>query len=314
MLPWHQALHPRRWNKLAVVPLVLALSWLWPASAAASDEAPCSGHLDVATVRPAPPDARVEVLPTSFRGRPHTVDQQQLLTVAQRRVLAELADVGAASCYASMVPTIADRTAFLAPLEFLAVSYYDRDWNARDGLLQLYRSDPQQAVQSISSFWPSPRAEMMMSTPAFFDIDTDQIYVNLGALSDEQALNVVVHEFWHALADVDAGTRPDGTPTRTTGFWTEAQADGSKVWRPVDEFVAGGVLTYMMNEAAAVEMEQTATGRPHDGMRPDLADALDTLHELFALAGRDHVIQLYLSSRSDELKELAQQVAPVAGR
>src|SRR5919205_796517 len=131
-MPWQQVFHPRRWIRLAIVPLVLALSFIQPASAAAADAAPCSGHLYGAAVRPAPPDARVGTLPTTFRGRSHTVDQRQLLADAQQRVLAELADIGAASCYARMVPTIADRTAFLAPLEFLAVSYYDRDWNTRD--------------------------------------------------------------------------------------------------------------------------------------------------------------------------------------
>src|SRR5918912_3917081 len=99
-MSWHQALHPRRWIRLAVVPFVLALTCLRPANAAAANQAPCSGHLYGAAVRPAPPDARVGALPTTFRSRPHTVDQHQLLADAQQRVLAGLADIGAASCYA----------------------------------------------------------------------------------------------------------------------------------------------------------------------------------------------------------------------
>jgi len=68
-----------------------------------------------------------------------------------------------------------------------------------------------------------------------------------------------------------------------------------------------------MNEAVAIEMEVAATGLPHPGMRSDLTEAVDTLHDLFALAGRERVLRLYLASCSAEPKDLARQASAVEG-
>lgn len=98
---------------------------------------------------------------------------------------------------------------------------------------------------------------------------------------------MLAHEFWHALPDLQFGTRADGCATRTTGFWTEALPGDGRPWCPVEESLDFGVPTYLMNEAVAIEMEIAATGQDHPGMRPDLIKASNALHQLFGVAGRD---------------------------
>ena len=291
-----------------VVVVVLLGLLLWPTGSAAA-EAPCRPAEDAPRVTGAPDDERAASLPRPFQTQPWAADAAQLLANAQQQAAAELDAAGAPSCYAALLPGIAARTGFLSPYEFLVVGYYEHDWDTRDGLLRLYRDDPQQAVRRLADIWPSPRAELLIHTPAFFDLDTNQGYVNRGAVTPDQAPNVVVHEFWHALANVQLSSRPDGTTSRTTGFWTEVRPAEGRAWRPVDEQVEGGVPTYLMNEAVAIEMEVGATGREHPQMRPDLLEAMSTLHELFEVAGRSRVLQLYLESRSDELKGIAHQAA-----
>jgi hypothetical protein len=261
---------------------------------------------------PAPEDSRAASLPRPFENQPWQGDRVRLLANARRQAADALEALGASSCYAARLPIIAARTAFLSPFEFLVVGYYDHDWRTRDALLQLYRDDPQQAVGRLSGIWPSPRAETLIRTSAFFDLDTNQVYVNLGAVTPVEAPSVLVHEFWHALANVRVSQHLDGAATRTSGFWTEVRAANSQVWRPVEEQIEGGVPTYLMNEAVAVEMEVGATGHQHPAMHRALAEAVSTLHELFEVAGRPLVLQLYLESRSDDLKELARQVATLA--
>jgi hypothetical protein len=293
----------------SVVVVALVGLLLWPIGSVAAAEAPCWPAEDAPMVTAAPDDGRSGSLPRPFQTQPWGVDAAQLLANAQQQAAAELDAAGAPNCYAALLPGIAARTGFLSPYEFLVVGYYEHDWDTRDGLLRLYRDDPQQAVRRLADIWPSPRAELLIRTPAFFDLDTNQVYVNRGAVTPDQAPNVVVHEFWHALANVRLSSRPDGALSRTTGFWTELRPAEGRAWRPVDEQVDGGVPTYLMNEAVAIEMEVSATGREHPQMRPDLLDALSVLHELFDVAGRPRVLQLYLESRSDELKGIAHQAA-----
>ena len=285
--------------------LTLALGLIWSAGASEALAAPCEPVATGSALVAAPPDERAASLPRPFQPQARSIDQERLLAETQRLVSAQLAEIGASECYAALVPTIAARTAFLSPFEFLVVAQYDNDWVRRDSLLRLYRDDPQQAMREISSFWPSNRAELVVSTPGFFDVDANQVFVNLGALTEEQALNVLVHEFWHALTDVRVEALPDGSHVRTTGFWTEHRAADARAWRPIDEQIVGGISTYLMNEAVASEMEITATGSDHFGMRPDLLRARAALHHLFDRGGRERVLRLYLESRSDELKELA---------
>jgi hypothetical protein len=244
-------------------------------------------------------------LPRPFQPQARSIDQDRLLADTQRLVVGQLEAIGAPPCYAELVPTVAARTAFLSPFEFLVVAQYDQDSARRDSLLRLYREDPREALRAISSVWPSNRAELMISTPGFFDVEANQVFVNLGALDQEQALDVLVHEFWHALTDVRLETLPDGSDVRTTGFWTERRAADERVWLPLEEQLAGGISTYLMNEAVAIEMEITATGRDHFGLRPDLVKARTALHHLFETGGRERVLRLYLESRSEQLKELA---------
>jgi hypothetical protein len=263
-----------------VISVVVALAalLLWPATSAAAADAPCQPAEDAPTATAAPEDGRAASLPRPFQAQPWAVDRTQLLANAQRQAAAELGAAGAPSCYAALLPGIAARTEFLSPYEFLVVGYYGHDWDTRDALLRLYRDDPQQAIRRLADIWPSPRAELLTRTPAFFDLDANQIYVNRAAVTPDQAPNVVVHEFWHALANVRLSSRPDGAISRTTGFWTEVRPAEGRAWRPLDEQVEGGVPTYLMNEAVAIEMEVSATGREHPQMRPDLLDALTVLH------------------------------------
>lgn len=294
--------------------LAAILALIWPAGPAQAAEAPCAPPAATATLRAAPPDDRLAALPNIFQPKPGSIDQGRLLAEAQRLVTAQLAAIGAAGCYRDLVPTVAERTVFLSPFEFLVVSEYDRDWNTRDTLLRLYRDDPRQALREITSFWPSSRAELLIRSPGFFDPDANQVILNLGELSPDQALNVMVHEFWHALAAFRLERQPDGTLVRTSGFFAERRPAGSRAWQPVDEQIPGGIPTYLMNEAAAIEMETTATGRDHAGMRPDLARAVAVLRALFDRSGRARVMQLYLASRDDELKVLAEPATVAANR
>src|SRR5207249_8044696 len=163
-------------------------------------------------------DGRTASLSRPFQAAAWPVDHAALLADAQRRAADELAQSDAPACYAAMLPSIASRVAFLSPFEFLVVGYYDHDPATRDALLRLYRDDPQQAERRLSGIWPSPRAEMLVRTRAFFDLDTNQVYLNTGAVEPELATNVLVHEFWHALANVRLSRAADGTLSRTTGF------------------------------------------------------------------------------------------------
>jgi hypothetical protein len=291
----------------------LASLLLWPPASAALAEAPCQPEPVVAPITAAPQDDRTSSLPQPFQTVPSSFERPRLLADAQQQAASALKAAGAPSCYSSRLPSVASRTAFLSAFEFLVVGYYDHEWTTRDALLQLYREDPQQAIRRLSPIWPSGRAEMLLKTPAFFDVDMNQVYVNLSALRPDQAPNVLIHEFWHALADVRVSHQPDGAISRTTGFWTEVRPAGGRVWRPVDEQLEGGVPTYLMNEAMAIEMEVAATGQQHPNMHPGLVEAVHTLHDLFEVAGRSRVLQLYLESRSDELKLIARQAATLAG-
>lgn len=287
---------------------VLAAGLLWPARPSLAEETPCQRAPEAVTVVvAAPDDPRTASLPIPFRTEPWAFDPEELLAISQGKAAEALDGLGAPRCYSAQLPNIAGRVAFLAPFEYLVVGYYDRDWATRDALLRLYREDPHGAVRRVSGIWPSPRAEMLVRAPAFFDLDMNQIYVNPAAVSANYAVNVLVHEFWHALADIRLARAADGAMTRTTGFWSEIRSPGSHGWRPVDDEIEGGVPTYLMNEAVAIEMEVVATGKQHATMRPDLAEAVEALRELFAQSGRSWVLRLYLESRSDELKALARQ-------
>jgi hypothetical protein len=255
-------------------------------------------------VEPAGPDERLAQLPPPFDSQPWSIDRTGLLREARECVAAELEAIDAPGCFAAQLPSIAERTALLSPFEFLVVGYYKYDLSRRDELLQAYRSDPRQALRQLTEIWPSPRAEMLVTTPAFFDLDADQVFVNTAVVTEDRALNVLAHEFWHALATVRLDQWTDGSQTRTTGFWTEVRPAGGQVWRALEEKTENGVSTYLMNEAVAIEMEVTATGRQHNSLRSDLRQALDTLHELFDAVGSQKVLQLYLESRSSELKTL----------
>lgn len=294
-------------SRAAIIWLTLIGALLLPIQATFAEETACQRAPEDRPILAAPVDARTDSLPIPFRTAPSALEPQELLAVSQSKAAEALEGLGAPRCYTELLPAIAARTAFLSPFEYLVVGYYDRDATTRDALLKLYRDDPQEAVRRVASVWPSPRAEMVVRTLAFFDLDTDQIYVNATALEADIAANVLIHEFWHALADVRLARTSEGAVTRTTGFWSEIRPPGSHGWRPVDEEIEPGVPTYLMNEALAIEMEVSATGRQHATMRPDIVQASEALQELFERSGRGRVIRLYLESRSEELKALARQ-------
>src|SRR5204862_8139763 len=153
-------------RRSSVVVVALAALLLRPTGSAAA-EAPCRPAEDASTVTAAPDDGRSASLPRPFQTQPWAANTAQLLADAQRQAAAELDAAAAPSCYAALLPRIAARTAFLSPYEFLLVGYYDNDWATRDALLRLYRDDPQQAVRRLADIWPSPRAELLVRTPAF---------------------------------------------------------------------------------------------------------------------------------------------------
>lgn len=295
------------WRVLSAALLAVQVVAALPARAGAT-AGPCLPSAAPPALDAAPFDPRAADLPAPFNARPWDTDRDELLAEAQDRVARQLASIDAPDCFAAKLPDIATRTALLSPLEFLIVSLYD-DPGIRATLLQTYRSDPHEAYRQLLPVWPSPRAELALQSRAFYDIDANQIFVNTRAVPPAVALNVVVHEFWHALANVRYEELPDGTRRRVTGFWMEELPPGGRVWHQIDERLAGGVPTYLLNEAVAVEMEVAATGREPPDQRPDLSEARETLRALFRAAGRERVLELYLESRRDELQELSRQVA-----
>lgn len=259
----------------------------------------CSEQAVEETVRPAAPSARGHALAGGLADPLAPPEPGGALERAIALVDWQLAEVDAAACYHERLPHVAARTVFLSPVEYLIVGHHSRDPERRRELLALYAADPEAAVRALTPFWPSSSAEMLLSTRAFFDLDLQQVVVNRGATRADELVPVLVHELWHALANMRHVREADGQLYRISGFYRQVR-QGSYGWRPVDEYVDQQVPTFLLNEALAMEMEREATGH-EPPQRPDIRSALGELHELFDVLGREQVIYAYLESAPERL-------------
>ena len=288
---------PGRRRLLSGLTIVAAGAALWPSEVL--------GAPDLASRAEAPRAADVE--PTSpFAVSPRSLDRTGLLREVSTVVARQVQEVGAPAEYARRVGPIAERVDFQAPFEVLVTAYFEREPARRDALLALYARDPRQAIRELGPAFPSPRAEMLLATFAYYDVNADRIRVNLGRVPEHEASRVLVHEFWHALPDLRTWDGANGSTFRTTGFWTQRQRPGGAAWDPVDE--AGGLPAspYLLNEAMATRMEIRYAGPLRFG-RPDLEAADGFLSRLTEATGNARVMHAYLGSQPAELRKLAGQ-------
>ena len=289
---------PARRRLLAGLAVLAGGAALWPSMVfgAAGDTGAIG---DLAALRAAP------IEPTSpFAPSARPLDRGGLLREVSAAVTRQIREVGAPAEYAERVSPIAERVDFQDPFAFLVTSYYEREPERRDALLALYVRDPAKATRELGPAFPSPRAEMILATFAYYDVGADRIRVNLGRIPETEAARVLVHEFWHALPDIRTWDGGNGTTFRTSGFWTQQRRPGRAVWDPLDD--AGGLpySPYLLNEAVATRMEVHFAG-PLRFKRPDLEPAAGFLARLTEAAGSADVMHAYLGSQPAELTELA---------
>ena len=245
-------------------------------------------------------------LPTPFALPARELDRAGVLREVTSVVSRQAREVGAPTTYAARVGPIAERVDFLHPFQFLVTSYFERDPARRDALLAAYAREPAAAIRELGPAFPSPRAEMILNTLAYYDVSADRIRVNLGRITPDDAARVLVHEFWHALPDLRTWKGEDGATLRTTGFWTQRLTSEQGIWQPLDDTDGLPHPAYLLNEAMATQMEVRYAG-PTKFKRPDLDGANGYLARLSETAGSADVMEAYLRSRPGELHELAEQ-------
>jgi hypothetical protein len=267
--------------------------------AATAQIAGCIQPAPVSTVRAAPIDSRAAALPGPLAARAAPADLDGIIQQATSLVREQLGRIDAAPCFTAQLSSIADRIVLLSPTEFLIAGHFGREPARRAELLALYRDDPAASVRQLAPFWPSSSAEMLLSSRAFYDLDLRQIVVNTAATKQDTLLTVLVHEHWHALANVRQERDQDGQLYRVSGFYREARiAEGG--WRPIEEYVDGRVPTFLLNEVVAMEMEREATGQQPPA-RDDIRRAFEELYGLFDALGQQQLLELYLTSTPEVL-------------
>lgn len=238
-----------------------------------------------------------------FAPSPRPLDRAGLLREVSAVVTRQVHEVGAPGEYARRVGPIAERVDFQAPFEFLVTTYFEREPERRDALLGLYMRDPSQAIRALGPEFPSPRAEMILATFAYYDVSADRVRVNLGRVPEQDAARVLVHELWHALPVSRTWNEPGGATFRTSGFWTQRRRpDGA--WDPIDDTNGFPCSAYLLNEALATRMEVRYAG-PLRFRRPDLDTADAFLARVTEVSGLATVMRAYLASKPTELTALA---------
>lgn len=289
---------PARRRLLGSLTLVAGGAALWPSAVlgatGGSDGAGGPGASRAAEIEPTSP----------FAPSTRPLDRGRLLREVSAVVSRQIQEVGAPAAYGRKVEPIAQRVDFQTPFEFLVTPYFEREPARRDALLALYAHEPRQAIRELGAEFPSPRAEMILSTFASYDANADRIRVNLGRVPEREAARVLVHEFWHALPDLRTWDAGNGAIFRATGFWTQRRRPDAAIWDPVDEANGLPVSPYALNEAMATRMEVRYAG-PLGFKRPDLEPAEGFLARLTAAAGAADVMHAYLGSQPVELTELA---------
>jgi hypothetical protein len=244
-------------------------------------------------------------LPEPFAFQPWQGDRGEILDHVAATVSQQAADAGAVSCFRHKAPSIAERVDFLSPFEFLVATAYESDPAARDSALETYGRDPQQAVQAINPIYPSPRAEMILTNLAYYDLSADRIRVNLGRLAERNAARVLVHEFWHAMPAARSWNGSDGTSFRASGFWVQKLAPNGRTWMPVDNLQGLPFPPFLLAEGMATLMETRFAG-PTPSPRPDIEAARRFLDHADQVVGEQEVMRLYLESQPDEFSSVAQ--------
>jgi hypothetical protein len=244
-------------------------------------------------------------LPEPFAFQPWRGDRAEILDRVVATVSQQAEDAGAVSCFRDKAPSIAERVDFLSPFEFLVVTAYESDPAARDAALETYGRDPKQAVQAINVIYPSPRAEMILTNFAYYDLSADRIRVNLGRLAEGSATRVLVHEFWHAMPAARTWSGSDGTAFRASGFWVQKLAPNGRTWMPVDTLQGMPFPPFLLAEGMATLMETRFAG-PSPSPRADIEAARGFLDHVDQVVGKQEVMRLYLESQPDEFSSLVQ--------
>jgi hypothetical protein len=220
-------------------------------------------------------------------------------------VRAQAVEVGADACYLEKVTSIAENVTFLSPFEFLTICLYDQDPPRRDALLDRYLSDPTGAVRDLAPLATSPRAQMTLSTYAYYNLESDRVLVNAAHVPAADLRRVLVHEAWHALPRVNRWNE-GGTTRRRTGFWTQEWRAGSNMWLPVEGRGDLPYEAYLLNEATATLMETRYAG-PSRFAAKDVDQVRRFLEHLMQVGGPDDVMRPYLASQPAGLVALVDQ-------
>jgi hypothetical protein len=292
------AASPRRRRLLGRLALAAGALALWPSESLAA----------MGPLGPEPGGVRRAAgeLPPTFAPPARPLDRTAALAEARAVVARQAGEVGASPAHVARVAAVAERTSFQDPYEFLVTSYFERDPDRRDALLALYARDPRAAVRELGPAFPSPRAEMILATLAYYDIEADRVRVNLGRVTETDATRVLVHELWHALPDVRTWRDGAGLTHRATGFWSQARRPGAATWEAEDDPRGLPYAPYLLNEALAARMEAAHAGPP-PFTRPDLEAASGFLARLIEAAGPQEVMRTYLASDPAALRELARR-------
>jgi hypothetical protein len=283
--------------------LALVCSLFLPAPAALAQHVDCRGNPNPIATRPVAPVANAANLAAPFGYQPADLDRAAVLRDVTDAVEQQAAALGIDACYQQKIPDIAQRTDFLSPAEFLIVSLYPRDTARRDALLDRYATDPHGVVADLAPTAPTPRAQMILATYAFYDLDADRIYVNVAQVPPSELRRVLVHESWHAMPHLSSWTDQAGTPFRASGFWSQVRRSGSRAWLPVEDRGNLPYEPYLLNESMASLMEARYAG-PSRFAQKDVLQVQQFLSHLMDVAGPRNVMRSYLESQPDGLVAL----------
>jgi len=249
-------------------------------------------------MHPIAPAALAADLPQPFGYQPAGLDQAAVLREVADVVQRQAEDVGADPCFQQKASAIAQRIDFLSPFEFLVMSYYEQDPARRDALLDRYATDPHGAIADVAQIAPTPRAQMLMATYAYYSVESDHILVNVARVPPSELRRVLVHESWHSMPRTRTWTDTGGVGTRVSGFWTQERRAATRVWVPTEDRDELPFEPYLLNEGMATLMEVRYAG-PSRFAQKDVEEVRMFLEHVMAVSGSDDVIRTYLDSQPD---------------
>jgi hypothetical protein len=289
-----------RTTLLTISALLVVWSQLATASVVWAQQSDCSGNPAPIAIRPVAPAGNAADLPAPFGYRPGNFDRAAVLRDVSDVVKQQAAGLGVDACYQQKIPGISQRIDFLSPAEFLIVSLYGQDLPRRDALLDRYASDPKGAIGELAQVAPTPRAQMILATYAYYDLDADRIFVNVAQVPQAELRRVLVHESWHAMPRLSTWTDQSGTPLRASGFWSQEHRAGPRAWLPVEDRGDLPYEPYLLNEGMATLMETRYAG-PSRFAQKDVVQVQQFLAHLMEVAGPRDVMRSYLESKPDGL-------------